>query len=199
MINPDYVSKSAIVWGDEKYQFYGHNLRELPMLKHFGIQVRFIMDDLSYCEAQYKIQTRQLYLTELTVYGMHKPYPKIGKTEPEGDPIVHYKELLERLSYYSGSFLMGQPFIAIRQNIFDYLSLRRVNCENGEVKETLNLSDYLRQTAYELDKIDNEYNAEKETRERKKSKHARFFSKRKKAIMDEFWYQVLDIDPRKSS
>ena len=193
MLDLAYVSKNAIVWGDEKYQFYGHTSRELPMLKHFGIQVRSIMDDLAYCEAQYKIQTRQLYLTELTVYGMHKPYPKIGKTEPEGDPIVHYKELLERLSYYSGSFLMGQPFIAIRQNIFDYLSLRRVNCLNGDVKGVQDFSEQVQKVRQNIEGLKQQFYQEDAVHS-KTSKQKRLLNRKIASIENDLSEQIYGSD-----
>ncbi|GAB5492528.1 MAG: hypothetical protein Phog2KO_27430 [Phototrophicaceae bacterium] len=101
MINPDYVRKDAIVWDNEKYQYHDDTKRALPMLDYFGIEVYGAGENLWSSEFQYKIQTRQLYVTEIKMLeNMKKPYKTIGGVEPKsGKYFIEYKNLLERLWY----------------------------------------------------------------------------------------------------
>lgn len=195
--NLAYVRKDTIVHADKQYQYYRDSpvTREivdtLPMFKHFGIE--FIGIDTFYdVETMYKIQTRQLYLTSMTMLlTMKKPYQKISGVEPTYGKYdsMQYEGLLERIPF-TGKIVMGLPYIARIQGIFDYETVKVVNCIEGEIKEIEDLSTYIQSIKEQIQEIEQEYQHVKETRNRHSGKLKRMYSSRKQKIYSNLSYKL---------
>jgi hypothetical protein len=197
--NLSYVRKDTIIHADKQYQYYRDFpvTRELadslPMLNHFGIELVGIDDLFDDVETMYKIQTRQLYLTSMTILGtMKRPYQKISGVEPAAYGkynTMRYEGLLERIPF-TGTIVMGLPYIARIQGIFDYKTVKVVNCIRGEVKEIEDLSTYIQNIKDEIQEIEQEYQHEKATRNRYSGKLKRMYSSRIQKVYRNLGYKL---------
>jgi len=143
------VTKQAydyLTWRGEKYQVIRENFLEPYLLENYPIRPNKTGGTTDLYRgyiAELEVKDAQLYLTNLDVYFMDKPYPDLGNNAPEGiGEIARYEGMTERI-YGTGLIVIAQDFIGHWDgfgNLHRFRKLIRFDFENGQPKQIRDFS-----------------------------------------------------------